>query len=98
MSQDIEAREPGTRAGVLLRDERFSLITRLLGCESDAARARLLDVDPKTIYRARNGVIGEELIAKTLDMLQRHTEQLAQYGITASFEEVFTLGEKKAAA
>lgn len=98
VSPDMNARTSGTRAGVLLRDEQFDLVTRALGCTSDTARARLLDVDPKTIYRARRGVIGEEFIAKTLDVLTRHERHLTDLGIGASFESVFTLGEKPAAA
>lgn len=95
----MDAREvPGTRAGVFLRDDNFDLITRVLGCESDAARARLLDVDPKTIWRARRGVIGEELIAKTLDTMRRNADRLAELGLSVSFETVFAVGEKKRAA
>jgi len=92
------ARVPGTRAAILLREEQFALVTRLLGCQSDAARARLLGCDPKTIRRVREGVIGEEFIAKTVALLQRHADELARYGIEARFETVFHVGEKKAAA
>lgn len=98
VSPDIQARNSGTRAGVLLRDEQFDLATRALGCTSDTARARLLDVDPKTIYRARRGVIGEEFIAKTLAVLTQHSERLSEIGIDPSFESVFTLGEKAVAS
>lgn len=82
---------------MLLREEQFDLVTRALGCTSDTARARLLDVDPKTIYRARRGVIGEEFIAKTLDVLTRHAPLLAERGLEPSFELVFNLGEKAVA-
>lgn len=97
VSQDIEAREPGTRARVLLREEQFDLITRAMGCTSEAGRARLLEVDPKTIYRARHGVLGEEFIAKVLDAMERHQSKLAELGFTAGFGEVFELGEKRPA-
>ncbi|MCW2900119.1 MAG: hypothetical protein JWO67_2384 [Streptosporangiaceae bacterium] len=94
MSADAQ----GMRAGVLLQDERFDLITRLLGCKTELARAHLLDVDPKTVYRARRGVIGEEFIAKTLSVMKEHEGRLAEIGLTPTFEAVFKLGEKQKAA
>lgn len=82
----------GTRAGVLLKEDRFDLITRILGCESDLARSRLLEMDPKTIYRARKGgVVGEEFIARVLHAMQRNSEQLGELGISPTFEEVFKI-------
>lgn len=93
----MDAQTTGTRAGVLLRDERFDLVTTALGCKSESARARLLSVDPKTVYRARRGVIGEEFIAKTLAVMKQHERRLAEIGIEPTFEAVFELGEKAAA-
>ncbi|AGL19533.1 hypothetical protein L083_6023 [Actinoplanes sp. N902-109] len=87
-----------TRVGVRLREAEFDLITRILGCESDAARARLLDINPKTVTRVRRGVIGEEFIAKTLIMLRNNAEALAKVNIGTSFEDVFEVGEKQVAA
>jgi hypothetical protein len=86
----MQARQKvGMRAGVFLRDNRFNLITRVLGCGSDVARSRLLDMDPKTIYRARRGVIGEEFIARMLDVMRQNAEELEEAGIGTSFEDVF---------
>lgn len=89
----MDARSPGTRAKVLLNNEAFDLITAALGCESEGARARLLDVDPKTVYRARRGVIGEEFIAKTLSVMKANEQRLGLVGITPNFESVFVLAE-----
>lgn len=98
VSQDIEARDPGTRAGVFLQAERFDLVMRILGCRSETAAARMLDVDPKTIYLARTrGVIGEKFIAAVLAVMREHKDKLAELGISAEFEEVFILGVKNAA-
>lgn len=94
----MNARSPGTRAGVLLRGELFDVITAVLGAGTDAARARLLNVDNKTIYRARRGVIGEEFIAKTLDVLERNKDKLTPLNIDPTFESVFVVGEKQMAA
>lgn len=90
MNPDINAREQsGTNVGVRLRSDRFDLITRVLGCGSDTARARLLGLDPKTIWSARRGQIGAAFIAKTLYTLDSHRAQLAEVSITPTFEELF---------
>ncbi|MGI5178642.1 hypothetical protein ACQEVZ_20130 [Dactylosporangium sp. CA-152071] len=99
MSLDTQARNmPGTRAGVFLRLDRFDLITRVLNCGSDVARSRLLDMDPKTIYRARRGVIGEEFIARLLDVMRQNEAALAAVDIGTSFEDVFEVRGKPVTA
>lgn len=99
MSLDTQARDmAGTRAGIFLRLDRFDLITRVLGCGSDVARARLLDMDPKTIYRARRGVIGEEFIARLLDVMRQHEAELAAINIGVAFEDVFEVRIKPVSA
>lgn len=81
--------EPHTQAIVRLRVEYFDLITRVLGCESDAARGQLLDVHPKTIGRAKGGQVGEVFIAQAVFNLRKHADTLGQYGLTVSFEDLF---------
>ena len=81
----------GIRAEIRLREARFDLITRILGCESDSARARLLDVDRKTIDRVREGRIGEEFIAKALAVLHLYADTLSELNISTKFEELFEL-------
>ena len=93
----MDAETPGTRAGILLREEPFDLVTRVLGCKSEQARAQLLHVDPKTVYRARRGVVGEEFIAKTLTVMKANEGRLAAIGIEPIFESVFEVGERRAA-
>jgi hypothetical protein len=96
---ETDAREKSsTRAGVLLRADRFDLITAALGHGTDLRRAVLLQVDPKTIYLARRGVVGEKFIAAVLSALERHADQLARLNITTAFEEVFEVGDKRTAA
>lgn len=89
----MDARSPGTRAKVLLKSEAFDRITLALGCETEGARARLLDVDPKTVYRARRGIVGEEFIAKTLSTMKANRSRLAKVDISPTFESVFQLAE-----
>jgi hypothetical protein len=99
MTPETDAREDsGVRAGILLRSERFDEITAALGCTTELARAHLLGVDPKTIYLARRGTIGEKFIALVLDAFTRHADRLAVAGIEPTFEEVFEVGEKAKAA
>lgn len=92
----MSADAPDMRAGIVLRDDRFDVITRILGCKTELARAALLDVDPKTVYRARRGVIGEEFIAKTLSVMKRNEDLLKEIGIEPKFEAVFELNQKAA--
>ena len=83
---------------IRLRQERFNLITRILGCGSEAARARLFGVDYKTISRVRSGSIGEQFIAQAMAVLQHHAVDLAKVGISTRFEELFEVVEDEAAA
>lgn len=95
----MQARDKtGIRAGVWLNVEQFELITQELGARSDTSRARLLGVDPKTIYRARRGVIGEEFIAKALAVMLENAADLEAIGIKPSFEAMFEVGTKEVAA
>lgn len=99
MNSGINAREKsGTRAGVFLNEGRFEQITKALGSDSDLARARLLAVDPKTIYRARRGVIGEEFIARAIAVLHEHEAELKAIGVEPSFETLFEVRPKQVAA
>jgi hypothetical protein len=97
----MHARESsGTRARVLLRDdgERFSAIMTLIGYGSDLARARALNVNPSTIYRARHGSVAGVLIARTIAILRRHEAKLAEYNIKPSFDEIFEVDSGRVAA
>lgn len=98
MNSGMHAREnSGTDAGVYLNEERFDFITRALGATSDAARARLLNVDPKTIYLARRGTIqvGEKFIASALHVMRQHSSELEAIGIRPTFEAMFEVREKQ---
>jgi hypothetical protein len=99
MNSGMHAREmSGIHAGVFLNSERFDLITKALGCGSDTARARLLDVDPKTIYRARRGQVGEEFIARAISIMRNNSAKLEAIGVRPSFEAMFEVRDKQAAA
>lgn len=95
----MHAREQsGTDAGVYLNEERFNIITRALGATSDAARARLLNIDPKTLYLARKGgIVGEKFIASAVHVLQKHTDTLEAIGVKPTFEAMFDIRQKQVA-
>jgi hypothetical protein len=99
MNSGTQAREmSGIDAGVFLLPERFDQITKALGCESEAARSRLLDVDPKTIYRARRGAVGEDFIARAIAVMRHHSSELEAIGIRPSFEAMFEVRPKQRVA
>jgi hypothetical protein len=99
MNTGIHAREKSDRrAGVFLNEERFEMVTKALGADSDSARARLLRMDPKTIYLARRGVIGEKFIASALTVMREHEAELKAVGILPTFEAMFEVGLKRVAA
>lgn len=100
MNSGTHARElSGTDAGVFLVGERFDLITKALGCDSDMARARLLDVDPKTIYRVRRGqVVGEDFIARAIAVMRQRAAELEAIGVRPAFEAMFEVRKKQATA
>jgi hypothetical protein len=84
---------PGTDAEIRLRVDRFELMTRVLGCESDLARAYLIGVDPRTISRARQGVIGEVFMAKLVTALRRNRPRLAELGLEPTLDDLFEVVE-----
>ncbi len=86
------------RAGVFLRSEHFALVARLLDLPSDAAISRAIGMDRLTIGRAREGVIGERFIAAVLRAFGEHEAELRKLGVGVKFEDLFTIGDKQAAA
>jgi|SRR6185369_4410079 len=80
-------------AAIRLREDRFDVMTRVLGCVTYEACAELLGVDPKTVTRARRGAFGVAFIARTLAALAGRREELAAYNLTPSFEELFEVVE-----
>lgn len=78
-----------TQAMIRARMDHLDLITRVLGCESDIDRGRLLDVSPKTISRARTGYVGGVFVANVLASLRQHERALAARNLRASFDDLF---------
>lgn len=95
MRPDTDVVHVDIRAEIHLRTEdgidRFTTMTRLLGMESDTARAAFIKMNPRTVSRAREGVIGEEFIAASLSALRRHQPRLAKFGVEPTFDELFVV-------
>jgi hypothetical protein len=92
-SKSSGTRARDRRGAVRLRADRFDLITRVLGYGNDQARARFINVSARTIYRARRGSLGQELIAQTLISLRDRRDELAAYNLVATFDELFEVIE-----
>jgi hypothetical protein len=87
-----------TRAGVFLQTEHFALVARLLNLTSNAALARAFGLNPETITRARDGIIGEKFIAAVLSYFAGRADELAKYGVSARFDDIFEIAPKPVTA
>lgn len=67
----------GIRLNLVLHRQLFKAI----GCETDAAIAAETGVSDRTIRRAREGVIGEVFMSKTITALRRHEPKLLAHGL-----------------
>lgn len=76
-------------ATIRLRADKFDLMTRILGCENEPARAELIGVTARTISRARAGLIGEAFMAKTIHALRQRLPELQRYGLDPTLDELF---------
>src|SRR5689334_11018570 len=84
--------DPASEPRLLLRERRFVLATNAVGCESDLARARFLDINSKTIRNARKGhTVGGDFAARTIAKLRQpeYADQLAEVGITPTLDSLF---------
>jgi len=89
--------DTNTQAMLRLRVERFDLMTRVLGCESDTARAALINMTYQSVRRAkRDNIIGGVFVAQTIAALRRHREELQQYGLAPTFDDLFEIVEEPA--
>lgn len=89
LASETRHQRRGTRPRILLRERRFNVATEAIGRTTDIARAELLDVTDRTIRRARQGIIGEDFIAKLLVHLREHQTELDEFGIEVSFDYFF---------
>lgn len=79
----------GRSCYIRLRYEQFELMARVLGYTSDNARARLIGTSAKSIYRARKGQLGIDVVAHILASLIDRRDELATYNLTPTFDALF---------
>lgn len=84
-----DATQSGTQAVIRARMDRFDLMTRVLGCESDLAREKLTGLDDRTIRRARTGYVSGVFVAKALTSLRAYERELAARNLRPTFDELF---------
>lgn len=89
----LDRTQQNTRAVLRLREDKFDLMTRVLGCESDTARAALIGVTWRTVSRARRGRVGEMFVAQTVASLRREGDRLGALGLKVSIDELFEVVE-----
>lgn len=92
----MHVRTSGTRPEVHLRrtdtgEDVFTQMTRVLGIDTDAARAQFVGCSERTIRRVRQGVIGEEFMARAVAALRRHEKDLRRHGLAPSLDGIFRI-------
>lgn len=81
---------PATRPRLLAKGESFALLTTALGCETDVARAKLFDLDLKTIRNLRaGGPASDKTVAKVLAVAHANAEVIERYGLAPEFTAFF---------
>jgi len=83
--------EPDTQAVIQARMDQFDLMTRVIGCESDAARAELIGMSSRAIQRARTGFVGGAFVANTITALREHERDLAARNLFPTFDSLFVV-------
>jgi hypothetical protein len=83
------------RGAIRLKAQSFDLMTGVLGCWTDDARARLIGVSAKSIDRARRGscMLGHDFIAQTMLGLGARRDELATRNLVPCFDELFEVVE-----
>ena len=68
---------------------RIDHLTRVLGCESDTARAALVGMSARQWSRARSGYVGADFVANVIVALRAHEVELAARNLHVSLDELF---------
>jgi hypothetical protein len=85
-------------AGIKLDVDRHKALFAAIGCDTVEKIAAETGVADRTIYRAREGVIGEVFMAQTIAALHRHADKLQAQGLEPpTLDELFTVITRPAA-
>lgn len=85
-------------AGIQLDVARHTELFAAIGCDTVEKIAAETGVTDRTVYRARQGVIGEVFMAQTVAALHRHADELKDKGHQLpTLDELFTVITRPAA-
>lgn len=68
---------------------RLDRAAEIAGYVTDVAKAELFDVSDRTLRRVRQGVLGEDFMAKAVDALTPFSRAIAKEGIAVSLDGLF---------
>jgi len=92
-NDDAEVNDP--QRYIEFNYEAFCMMAGLAGAHNDDERAALIGMDPKTIRRARGGIIGHTFMAKCVLGLRRHSSKMVRYHLTPSLDALFIVHERE---
>ena len=88
--ETLTRKAAGTHARIRVRVGHFLRCMSALGCDSDVSRSRLIDVDPRTLYNARQGkAISGDFVARTLNAFRARGAELDEAGLATTFDDLF---------
>jgi hypothetical protein len=93
MHAPLDESRCGTRAYLRLRSEPFDEMTALLGATTELARAALVGIDRKSLYRARRGDSVATIAPQIVAALSKYAEQLAAAGYRPNLDALFAVAE-----
>jgi len=84
-----------TQAVVTARMDQIDLMTKAIGCDTDAARADLTHMSARHWRRAREGQpIGVTFIANTITALRQYERTLSRKRLKPTFDNLFEIVER----
>lgn len=100
MAYDISDTDTGdARAAIVVRYQRYALMWAVLGMTKDHEIAAKAGYSTRSIIRARGGEpMSATFVANTLHTLGKFEDKLDQYGLTASFDELFAVVDAPASS
>jgi hypothetical protein len=90
----VPSAESDLSVEIEFRADRFDYFTTLLGATTELERAALIQMDPKTLRRVREGTtrVGHEFMAKTVGGLRRHEHKIpARRPVRITLDSLFAV-------
>lgn len=93
MQAPLDQSKCGTRAYMRLRSGPFDQMTELLGATTELARAELVGIDRKSLWRARRGDGVAAIAPQIVAALTKHSNILALAGHQPTLDALFEVAE-----